>query len=235
MFKGQLYRCSCHSPSPLDPQLNSPAFLVRKRNTTAPLFSQCSCLQHFPSITGNFFSTRQSTSWVLREVLSLRDKNQLASEQSQQSRLPPPLAPGQAELPATFLLPRTSLFPWEPTHFKGEGRRLEGRRESESWINLTLLAVILSCWQPNRQVPDSTQRCPPARRDGALWSKLHFNFLVGKTLGLRWKLRKERTEWIQACGPHCMGASSSDPLSVLLLGHEHNYPRCASNHGICSD
>lgn len=31
------------------------------------------------------------------------------------------------------------------------------------------------------------------------------------------------------------GPASLDPLSELLLGHKHNYPRCASNHGICSD
>ena len=108
---------------------------------------------------------------------------------------------------------------------------------SPSWPHLW-------AWQPDLRArsPGQPQHCPAAWRDGEGWggmgcggvSKLSLNFFGGKALGLRWGLRKKRTELGPNLWSPLHGATPPwTPFSALLSGHKHNYPRCASNHGIC--
>lgn len=118
---------------------------------------------HFLSIAGNFCAE-----WApfLRELFSLMGENQSlrrvfsAKRTSSRPRTWPGLtpchsscSPGHHGFHGNPLTSNRNEGDWRGG---GRARRLEGRRESESWINPTLLALSLHAWPSNHQVPDST-------------------------------------------------------------------------------
>ena len=88
---------------------------------------------------------------------------------------------------------------------------MEGRRERESWINLTLLLLATS---PPSSRQYLTQSSLASLRGGEVWSKLNFNFLGESPRG-QVGLGKERSELGPKLRSPLHGASPPQtPLSI---------------------
>lgn len=103
-------------------------------------------------IVGNFSTNRGGGVRTLREVLavigetaSTLAEHALQSHSPSPTRPPPHLAPGQPSSLPLFCSPGHHGFHGNPHTSKGNEGVWRGRKGSESWINLTLLAPSQLC------------------------------------------------------------------------------------------